>query len=207
MSQEADAENPVVSCPLLNIAKTDEQFEKTRKCLLNQYHSNALTHSGYIIAIVIGTLTLISRWDAFFPNQNNLNLPAYFGIVFYALIDIIVALSFYVVKRLLYWTALSSCVLAATKVKAIGKARECYAKDCIDKKKPAGTMPEIWTLSHGITKMLEQADSKGTPSYQKLARISFAKTIGICLIIFVVTFVTLWFAADILTFVLKGLSY
>jgi hypothetical protein len=41
-------------------------FEDTRRCLLTIYRSNIQTHAGYLIAIIVGSLAFVSRFDIFF---------------------------------------------------------------------------------------------------------------------------------------------
>jgi hypothetical protein len=41
-------------------------FEKMRKTLLDQSHSQTITHSGFIIAVIIGFFGLIANWINFF---------------------------------------------------------------------------------------------------------------------------------------------
>ena len=85
----------------------NNEFEQTRKFLLNSYHSDIQNHAGLLIAIIIGSLTLISRFDSFFSNSQK---PAT-GIVFWLLICIIFGVSFYVIVRLFYWTHLVNVML------------------------------------------------------------------------------------------------
>ena len=80
-------------------------LEKFRETLLQQYHSQNVTHAGFVIAVIIGTLTLISRWDSFFGKGQ---LPL---MIFYAIVSLIVGLSFYFVGRLSYWISLSNITL------------------------------------------------------------------------------------------------
>jgi hypothetical protein len=82
-----------------------EEFEKNRRILLQNYNSNIQTHAGYLIAIIIGSLTVISQSETFLNN----GLPS--RLAFYVLLDLIFILSFYVVGRMLYWTFLSSGVI------------------------------------------------------------------------------------------------
>jgi hypothetical protein len=80
------------------------QFEDIRKTLLNQYHSHVTTHTGLIIAIIIGSLTLLSRWDSFFKDAT----PIF---VFLLTFSFIVGLTFYVLGRLSYWASISNSIL------------------------------------------------------------------------------------------------
>lgn len=44
------------------------EFDETRRCLVNSYHSYAETHADYMIAIIIGFLTLVSSFRSFFDS-------------------------------------------------------------------------------------------------------------------------------------------
>jgi len=87
--------------------KTSE-FEKRRETLLNQYHSENLTHSGFIIALIIGALSLVANFKDFF---NNGALPI---LVFYFFMSFVVVLAIYFAGRLYYWIAISNSVLTLT---------------------------------------------------------------------------------------------
>lgn len=41
----------------------DPIFEKLRIALMENYNSQTLTHAGYIIALTVGILSLVSRWN------------------------------------------------------------------------------------------------------------------------------------------------
>jgi hypothetical protein len=86
----------------------DSEFEKRRETLLNQYHSENLTHSGFIIAIIIGTLSLVANFKDFF---NNGVLPI---LAFYFFMSFVVVLAIYFAGRLYYWIALSNSILTLT---------------------------------------------------------------------------------------------
>jgi len=86
----------------------EEEFEKNRTILLQNCNSNIQTHMGYQIAVIIGSLTLISQWKSFFDNGY---LPR---MGFYVLLDLILILSVYVVGRMFRWSFLSSNILAMT---------------------------------------------------------------------------------------------
>jgi hypothetical protein len=99
-----------------NIIKYQVEFQMTtkpediddtecRKILLQSYDSKTTTHAALIIALMIGALTLISRWDAFFKNGWLLKL------FFYVIISIIAYLSTYIVGRTLFWGNLSHTIL------------------------------------------------------------------------------------------------
>ena len=83
----------------------EEEFEKNRKILLQNCNSSIQTHAGYLLAVIIGSLTLVSQWKSFF---NNGYMPR---IAFYVLLDLIFVVSFYVVGRMLYWTFLSGSIM------------------------------------------------------------------------------------------------
>ena len=81
-------------------------FEKTREYILKIYHSDIQTHAGYLIAIVIGVLALISRWDVFFNNSLT-------KIIFFIILAVISAFAAYAFKRMFYWIAHSNVIIGA----------------------------------------------------------------------------------------------
>jgi hypothetical protein len=86
------------------------EFEETRRCLLNIAHSKNQTHAGYLIAIVIGALTLISRWNIFFsPPQTTVS--SYTTIIFFSLVSAIIAVTAYLIQRTFFWTTYGTSVL------------------------------------------------------------------------------------------------
>jgi hypothetical protein len=94
-------------------ALDEREFEETRQCLLNIAHSKNQTHAGYLIAIIIGTLTLVSRWDTFF----DLSQKSTFSIttfLFFGIISASASVTFYLVKRSCYWTSYGSSVMNMT---------------------------------------------------------------------------------------------
>jgi hypothetical protein len=42
-----------------------KEIEDSRRSLLQYYNSQTMTHIGYLVVLIIGSLTLISRWDSF----------------------------------------------------------------------------------------------------------------------------------------------
>jgi hypothetical protein len=86
------------------------EFEENRRCLLNIAHSKNQTHAGYLIAIVIGALTLISRWDIFFNLPQKPVSPS-ITIIFFIMISAIIAITIYLVERTFYWTSYGTAVL------------------------------------------------------------------------------------------------
>jgi hypothetical protein len=85
----------------------ESEFDETRRCLLNSYNSYIQTHAGYMIALIIGLLTLISAFGAFFKS---LELTT----VFILLIIAILLVSFYVVVRIYYWTYFANTAISVT---------------------------------------------------------------------------------------------
>lgn len=87
----------------------NSELEETRRCLSNMAHSRSQTHAGYLIAIVIGSLALISRWDIFFsvPQKPVSSLTTS---AFFILIGAIAFAAVYLTKRMFYWNTYASTV-------------------------------------------------------------------------------------------------
>ena len=56
------------------IEKNKEKLEEVRLSLLEIYNSDIQTHAGYLIGIIIGSLTLFSRMDTFFWQLRRLSI-------------------------------------------------------------------------------------------------------------------------------------
>jgi hypothetical protein len=86
------------------------RFDAMKKTLIYQYHSQLMAHAGYIIALIIGSLTIISRIDSFLT----------FGIAgvlsIFVLISAIIGLITYFASRLFYWNCLE-CLCLSVKEK------------------------------------------------------------------------------------------
>lgn len=89
------------------IQKMKPELEETRRCLLKMYHSDIQTHAGYLIGIIIGSLTIFSRLDAFFGSSA---VFPHSGWVFLVLFGLIALAGFWTILRIYYWTILSGYV-------------------------------------------------------------------------------------------------
>jgi hypothetical protein len=81
-------------------------FEETRRCMLKVYASHIQTHTGLLIAVIIGAFTLISRFTDFYTSTNN-------EITFLSLLSIIVGATFYLLIRIFYWSFCDNCTIIA----------------------------------------------------------------------------------------------
>lgn len=84
----------------------ETELERSRRALLTYYNSQTMTHGGYIIALVIGILTLISRWTTF--NENVLIWN-----IFLFMVSCLLIICAHVVGRALFWGALAYEILNA----------------------------------------------------------------------------------------------
>jgi hypothetical protein len=115
----------------------EKEFEESRRCLLNSYHSYVQTHAGYMIAITIGFLTIISNFDSFFksgPVIATLSISTVFltftwgFLAFLILIFLILFASWYMIKRIRYWASYASLAVSLTFDDAILLFNEYNAK-------------------------------------------------------------------------------
>ena len=98
------------------VRKSDTVTENSRGYLLSYYNTQTMTHGGYIIALVIGALTLISRWQKFAEGKGKeiLSKRVFIRcrwIIFIFVISSIIALGVYMIGRTLWWGALASKVM------------------------------------------------------------------------------------------------
>ena len=83
----------------------EPDFEDTRRCLLNSYHSYVQTHGGYIIALLIGLFAVIATFHDFLVN----GFWGSFAFIF-LILAILVATTLMAV-RVIYWTFYTNIVL------------------------------------------------------------------------------------------------
>jgi hypothetical protein len=84
----------------------NKEIEDSRRSLLQYYNSQTMTHIGYLIALIIGSLTLISRWDSFskgFPIWD----------IFLLMLSIIVGLLVQITGRTLFYGNLAYEIMRA----------------------------------------------------------------------------------------------
>jgi hypothetical protein len=85
-----------------------DKFERLRAILIDQYHSQIMAHAGYILALIIGSLTLISRFDIFIDR-------GLIGVLTLLLmLSAVVGLGVYFSGRLFYWNCLTCLSLSIT---------------------------------------------------------------------------------------------
>lgn len=84
----------------------DQNVESCRRALLGYYNSQTMTHGGYIIALLIGILTLFSI-------QTEFTEPLLARVVFLFLFSSLVSLGFYIAGRTLLWGCLAYYILDA----------------------------------------------------------------------------------------------
>jgi hypothetical protein len=82
-------------------------IEPSRRALLQYFNTQTMTHGGYIIALVIGSTTLISNWRAF---SSSLGIWRFFLL----LNSLLIVASLFVLLRTLFWGYLASGVIEAT---------------------------------------------------------------------------------------------
>jgi predicted RNA-binding Zn-ribbon protein involved in translation (DUF1610 family) len=103
-AKEQKEEQSAKFCPNCGNPISMEEFEsceKLRSELLQTYSHETITHGGYIIALVIGALTLISRWRDFEANLW----------ILFLILSLMAGVGTYIAGRMLYWAFLSSHVL------------------------------------------------------------------------------------------------
>ena len=88
--------------------RVDEtDFEDTRRCLLNSYHSYVQTHAGYLIALIIGFLAIIATFESFFKTLVGIGF-------FIFLILALFGTSVFMALRIVYWTYYANVTLTIT---------------------------------------------------------------------------------------------
>jgi hypothetical protein len=83
------------------LTEQEKEFEETRRCLFNSYHTYVQTHAGYLIAIVIGGITLVVSWKDFIVS----GFWHWWLIGIYVALIILIVLGLgYMIMRTNYWT-------------------------------------------------------------------------------------------------------
>ena len=79
------------------------EFEDMRKELMGIYSSQTITHVGYVLALIIGLLTFLSRWDTirdFFSKRGLKNLDL-------IIVYLVFVLTLFFLARIIYWSTLT----------------------------------------------------------------------------------------------------
>lgn len=107
----------------------ETEFEETRRCLFNSYHSYVQTHAGYMIAITISLFALISNFDPFFKSgpvvytlsfSTSVSLIFTWGFVIFLILIILIMLAgLYMILRIMYWTTYANFTMTLTLDSAI----------------------------------------------------------------------------------------
>ena len=74
-----------------------------RKELMGIYSSQTITHVGYVLALIIGLLTFLSRWDTirdFFSKRGLKNLDL-------IIVYLVFVLTLFFLARIIYWSTLT----------------------------------------------------------------------------------------------------
>jgi hypothetical protein len=161
-------------------SEADIDFEETRRCLLNIAHSKNQTHAGYLIAIIIGALTIISRWDAFFSPPEQSVTPV--TIAFFFIIGSIAFVTVYMIKRTLYWNAYTSSVLNL----GINEARELYIKyiKAPPEYEPKKDVPDSCILNAAaVQHMVDLREKENAKWYLKIGVMEEKESVSIAFIL------------------------
>src|SRR4030067_2100456 len=79
------------------------EVEDMRKELMGIYSSQTITHVGYVLALIIGLLTFLSRWDTirdFFSKRGLKNLDV-------IIVYLVFVLTLFFLARIIYWSTLT----------------------------------------------------------------------------------------------------
>ena len=94
------------------LTEQEAEFEETRRCLFNSYHTYIQTHAGYLIAIVIGGITLVVSWKDFIVS----GYWHWWLIGIFVLLVILAGLGFLLmIIRTYYWTKYANLAMIMDK--------------------------------------------------------------------------------------------
>jgi hypothetical protein len=90
------------------LSAIDPSFENLRTALMNSYNSQIIAHAGYIIALTVGLLSIISRWDELWGYFRERKIKKWLFAVF---LSAIIGFIWYFFLRVVYWATLSDQVM------------------------------------------------------------------------------------------------
>jgi polyferredoxin len=144
-------------------------FENIRKTLLDQYHLQNVTHSGYILALIVGTLTVISNFNMFF-DKGLLDI-----IIFFVVLSLVLGSGVFFVGRLCFWTFISSLALSL-----VQEEFETYHQQ---QKKIISCIGDL----QGYIFDRKSAWEKNLKGIMKLAKLSTLKLVGLSIGVSLIT--------------------
>jgi len=85
---------------------SNKEIEASRRALLSYYNSQTMAHGGYIIALVVGILTVVSRWEMFTESL-------VMRIWLVSALSLLSALGVYIIGRTLWYGAVTGGIIRA----------------------------------------------------------------------------------------------
>ena len=139
---------------MVNTIEQDyDEFEESRRCLINSYDSYIQNHAGLLIAVIIGGLALLTEWRNFIING------FWFGtgvLVFIGLIALVIFGFFYIVSRMSYWTKYADVALSVSQKVCLNTWKKGNVKDKDDEEtKPSCTAIIQYTAAIYIFEMIQ----------------------------------------------------
>lgn len=99
----------------MNNSQVTDPYENVRIALLRHYNAKCITHAGYVIGLLIGLATVISRWETF-----EITL-----IVFFSVVSIVLSFALlYASYRTIYWSKFASEVIYASEKDLLEEEKE-----------------------------------------------------------------------------------
>lgn len=124
----------------------DDPFEKVRIALLRYYNSQCIRHTGYVIALLIGLITVISTWKTSIVPQNALIVLEF--VLFLALM--------YMGHRVFYWGHLASEVMYVSEDDLLEKERKRKIPMLILHKATARISQQKFPITARINTLIEE---------------------------------------------------
>jgi hypothetical protein len=90
---------------------SQSELDALRVALMQSYNSQTITHAGYIIALTVGLLTIISRWSDL---QTYFQPGTYRKITLLLILSCVFGLILYFSFRVIFWATLSDQVMLIT---------------------------------------------------------------------------------------------
>ncbi|MGD0994192.1 MAG: hypothetical protein ABR909_01545 [Candidatus Bathyarchaeia archaeon] len=150
------------------IDETD--FEESRRCLLNSYHSYIQNHVGYLIAIVVGILGLVSSYEYFIKIVNFFKIP--YGNYIFIFLGVLIfgTATMYDFLRISYWTTYANVANAISIDNAIDYFNNYNKEENNKEKKLAyfNKAPNTAIIQHAIIKQIQSDFKHFSWYYQKL---------------------------------------
>ncbi len=135
---------------------SNEDFEESRRTLLNTYHAAVQNHVGYLIALIIGFITVPFYAEPFLSSYT---IAIYLGIIFLMFLDLL---------RIFYWSNFLSLAITTSKKRALDHFNKVNLEIGVPYPK-SNVAPSTAILQYSIKESLLEAIAQDKSRKRRLA--------------------------------------